>query len=108
MKVDKFIQYLWNTVLVLFTFVANKLSNERTLIGADCLIQWEDEDEPYHCYLSFSSDPVDKSFDDYGALDSDVFYYCEGIKELLSGMWKGHSDGWRMQRATLVYATPIE
>lgn len=108
MKVGNFFSYIWNTLYVLYTFVINRFSDTKTLVGADCLIRWEDEQEPRHYYLSFSSSPVEETFDDYGVLDSDVFYYCEGIKELLSGMWKGHADGWRMERAELVYATTID
>jgi hypothetical protein len=107
MRVDKFFWYLWNTVHVLYTFLINRLSKDKTLVGADCLIHWEGDSEPQHCYLSFSTDPIDEYFDDYGVLDSDVFYYCEGVSELLSGMWKGHADGWRMEEAKLIYATTI-
>jgi hypothetical protein len=108
MKVDKFFLYLMNTLNVLTTvFINTFVSKGKTLVGADCLVQWEDEDEPFHCYLSFSDYPADEDFDDFGVVDSEVFYYCEGIKELLSSMWKGNRDGWRMQQVSLVYATPI-
>ena len=108
MKVDKFFHYLWNTLSVLFTFFTNRLSDEKTLVGANCLIIWEEDSSPQKCYLSFSSSPIGEQFDDYGVLDSDVFYYCNGVKELLSGMWKGHADGWRMERAELIYATTLD
>ena len=107
MRVDKFFRYLRNTILILFTFLVNKFFGEKTLVGADCVIHWEEDEESQNYYISFSSDPVDESFDDYGVQDTDVFYYCDGVGELLSGMWKGHSDGWRMERASLVYATTI-
>jgi hypothetical protein len=108
MKVDNFFRYLWNTVCVLYAYLLIRFSKEKTLIGADCTILWSGDSEAHHYYLSFSSDPIEGQFDDYGALDSDVFYYCEGIGELLSGMWKGNSDGWRMEKAELVYATSLD
>lgn len=78
-----------------------------TLVGADTLIDWED-DKDMPRYMSFSEDPYNFSaydvyFDDFGVEDGDIFYYLDGFWELIRFMLAESHDGWLITQAWLVY-----
>lgn len=92
------------TFKLLKDYIVDVVVGDKILVGMDAQVQWNADDykELNHYYLSFSKDPVDFRWDEFGVLDDDVFYYLEGLKEAISFTWKEHSDGWQIVAADLV------
>jgi hypothetical protein len=92
------------TYRLLKTYITDVIIGDKILVGMDALVQWNADDyrESHDYYLSFSKDPVDFRWDEFGALDDDVFYYLDGLKEAISFTWNRHSDGWQIIAANLV------
>jgi hypothetical protein len=92
------------TSKLLKDYIVDVVVGKKILVGLDALVQWNADDyrESHDYYLSFSKDPVDFRWDEYGVLDDDVFYYLDGLKEAISFTWKEHCDGWQIVAADLV------
>ncbi len=102
MRVDKSLSLVLSMFAVVWSFVRAAVTPNTTLIGADCKTQWHDTEDEAPLYVSFSPSDVDKSTDQHGVADEDIFYYISGIRELLSLMWNGHADGWTLTDVRLV------
>lgn len=70
--------------------------NEKVVTGATARITGWDDDEDSFMYVSFSKDPVDGYFDDFGVADDEVFHYFDGIREVVHTILAGNEDGWRI------------
>jgi hypothetical protein len=92
------------TFKLLKNYIRDVVIGDQILVGLDAQVKWHADDyqELSNYYLSFSKDPVDFRWDEYGVLDDDVFYYLEGLKEAISFTWRGHCDGWQIVAADLV------
>lgn len=53
-------------------------------IGANAVVKWIDEDEPFGAYFSFGAETDD--IDEFGIPDDEIFFYAgneEWLKELM-------------------------
>jgi hypothetical protein len=91
------------TLRLLKDYLKNVIAEEGILVGMDAKIMWDDSYTSDY-YLSFSKDPVDLRWDDFGVQDSNIFHYLDGIKEALSVVWNPHDDGWQIIDGSLVIA----
>jgi hypothetical protein len=107
-RVDKSLSLILAMVAVVWSFIRTAVTPNSTLIGADCKTLLHDEEDEVTMYMSFAPSSVDKSFDQYGVADEDIFYYLSGIRELLSLMWNGHADGWTLTDAHLVRMSRLD
>lgn len=80
--------------------------NERQVIGASVQISDWYDDGTTTVYVSFSEDPVDGLFDDYGIADDEIFYYYKDIKEVVRTAIAGHEDGWRIKEIDFYTLNP--
>ena len=99
------------TLTLLKDYVKNVVIGDGVLVGMDATVKWDfPEHEPHTgmYYLSFSKDPIDSAWDDFGVQDDEIFYYLDGIKEALSSVWKENFDGWLIVDGSLVVSTEAE
>ena len=90
------------TFVLLIQYITEVIIGTKILVGMDAQVYWAEEGSLLFYYLSFSKDPVESRWDDFGVLDDDVFYYLDGFKEAISYIWKRHSDSWIITNGNLV------
>ena len=90
------------TYRLLIQYIVDVVIGKKIMVGMDAQVYWADEGELLHYYMSFSKDPVNLQWDNFGVLDDDVFYYLDGLKEAISFTWKQNSDGWIITNGNLV------
>lgn len=90
------------TYILLIQYITEVLIGKKILVGMDAQIYWYEESELLFYYLSFSKDPVEFPWDEFGVLDDDVFYYLDGIKEAFKFIWNQNPDGWIITNGNLV------
>ena len=90
------------TFVLLIQYITEVIIGKKILVGMDAQVYWAEEGSLLFYYLSFSKDPVESRWDDFGVLDDDVFYYLDGIKEAFRFIWKCNEDGWIITNGNLV------
>ena len=90
------------TFVLLIQYITEVIIGKKILVGLDAQIYWAEEGTLLFYYLSFSKDPVESRWDDFGVLDDDVFYYLDGIKEAFKFIWNQNQDGWIITNGNLV------
>ncbi len=87
------------TLGILADYIRYVLIGKRIMVGMGALVKWSEPEvnpDPMNYYLSFSADPVEEEWDDYGVRDDEVFYYLDGVKEAIRFVWIEHEDGWQI------------
>lgn len=104
------IMAVWTAVVLLVRYVFTYLTaHDLVAVGAMAHVVGLDKSPDGDRYFSFSQRPDYGSMDVFGVELGEVFHFCpEGIKELVSLLWKSPERAWRISKATLIYASLID
>lgn len=96
------VSVLWQTYLAV-------VKQSGVLIGAHGRLVFVEDADVQSYYISFSPEPEPNAyFDDYGIADDEVFTYLGKWTDLIKHAWQDSDEGWRVTKAVLCYALPLD
>lgn len=104
------IMAVWRSLVLLVRYgTTHVMAPDLVPVGAMADVLGLDKSPDGPRYISFSQRPMHGDMDVFGIAVDEVFHFCSGgIRELVSLLWRSPERGWRISKATVIYATVID